>query len=127
METLEQCMKSAQSYQQRQHIDINEWRRPGVFVVMNEQISCIVLIFLLSTLEKLVVILQWLQYRPVILQSCSNYSFLLQKQPTRGVLKKRCSENMQQIYRRAPMPNDHRTSAWVFSCKFAAYFQNTFS
>ena len=27
-----------------------------------------------------------------------------QKQPTRGILKKRCSENMQQIYRRTPMP-----------------------
>ena len=27
----------------------------------------------------------------------------LQKQPPRGVLKKRCSENMQQIYRRTPM------------------------
>ena len=26
-----------------------------------------------------------------------------QNQPTRGVLKKRCSENMQQIYRRTPM------------------------
>ena len=29
---------------------------------------------------------------------------LVQKQPLRGVLKKRCSENMQQIYRRTPMP-----------------------
>ena len=28
----------------------------------------------------------------------------VQKQPTRGVLKKRCYENMQQIYRRTPMP-----------------------
>ena len=28
----------------------------------------------------------------------------LQKQPTRGVSRKRCSENMQQIYRKAPMP-----------------------
>ena len=28
----------------------------------------------------------------------------LQKQPPRGVLRKRCSENMQQIYRRTPMP-----------------------
>ena len=28
----------------------------------------------------------------------------LQKQPSRGVLKKRCSENMQQIYKRTPMP-----------------------
>ena len=27
-----------------------------------------------------------------------------QKQPSRGVLKKRCSENMQQIFRRTPMP-----------------------
>ena len=27
-----------------------------------------------------------------------------QKQPSRGVLKKRCSENMRQIYRRTPMP-----------------------
>ena len=28
----------------------------------------------------------------------------LQKQPPKGVLKKRCSEIMQQIYRRRPMP-----------------------
>ena len=28
----------------------------------------------------------------------------LKKQPSRGVLKKRCSENMQQSYRRTPMP-----------------------
>ena len=27
-----------------------------------------------------------------------------QKQPSTGVLRKRCSENMQQIYRRTPMP-----------------------
>ena len=29
----------------------------------------------------------------------------IQKQPSRGVLAKRCSENMQQIYRRTPMLN----------------------
>ena len=44
-----------------------------------------------------------------------------QKQPSGGVLRKRCSENIQQIYWR------NHTSAWVFSCKFAAYFQNTIS
>ena len=44
---------------------------------------------------------------------------------------------MQQIYRRTPMPKCdfnkvalqlywNRTSAWVFSCKFSAYFWNTF-
>ena len=62
----------------------------------------------------------------------------VQKQPSRGVLKKRCSENMQQIYRRTPTPKCNfnkvalqlywnRTLAWVFSCKFPAYSQNTFS
>ena len=60
-----------------------------------------------------------------------------QKQPFRGVLSKRCSENMQQIYRRTPMPKCdfnivalqlywNHTSAWVLSCKFAAYLHNTF-
>ena len=64
--------------------------------------------------------------------------WLVQKQPPRGVPRKRCSENMQQIYRRTPMPKCdfnkvakqlywNRTLAWVFSCKFAAYSQNTFS
>ena len=43
---------------------------------------------------------------------------------------------MQQIYKRTPMPKSdfneaakqlywNETSAWVFSCKFATYFQNT--
>ena len=61
-----------------------------------------------------------------------------QKQPSRGVLKKSCSENIQHIYSKTPMPNCDfsnvalqlywkDTSAWVFSCKFAAYFQNNFS
>ena len=53
-----------------------------------------------------------------------------------GVLWKRCSENMQQICRRTPMPkcdfNEvalqfywNHISTWVFSCKFAAYLQKT--
>ena len=67
--------------------------------------------------------------------SCSVY---LQKQPPGGVLRKRCSENMQRIFRRTPMPKCdfnkfvkqlywNHTLTWVFSCKFVAYFQNTFS
>ena len=32
------------------------------------------------------------------------YFLYFQKQPTGGVFKKRCSENMLQIYRRTPMP-----------------------
>ena len=50
---------------------------------------------------------------------------------------KKCSENTQQIYRRKPMPKCNfnevalqlycnHTSAWVFSCKFAAWFQKPF-
>ena len=37
---------------------------------------------------------------PCTLNDWSN----LQKQPPRGVPRKRCSENMQQTYRRTPMP-----------------------
>ena len=59
-----------------------------------------------------------------------------QKQPSRGVCRKRYSENMQQTYKRTLMSKcdfnkvakqlyRNHTSAWVFSCKFAAYFQNT--
>ena len=40
-----------------------------------------------------------------LLQSVTDLSFKLQKQPPRcAFFKKRCSENMQQIYRRTPMP-----------------------
>ena len=57
---------------------------------------------------------------------------------SRCVLEKSCFENMQQIYRRTPMPKCdfnrfakqlywNHTSAWALSFKFAAYFQNTFS
>ena len=57
----------------------------------------------------------------------------VQKQPSRGVLNRRFSENMLQIYRRTPTPIVavrlywNHTLAWVFSYKFDAYFQNTFS
>ena len=55
-----------------------------------------------------------------------------QKQTSRRVPRKRWSENMQGIYRRTTMPKWSqpywkRTSAWIFSCKFAEYFKNTFS
>ena len=64
-------------------------------------------------------------------------SGVLQTQPSTGVLRKRCSENMQQIYIRTPMPKYNfnkvalqlywnYTSAWVFSSKLRAYFQNFF-
>ena len=63
--------------------------------------------------------------------------FTLQNQPSRGVLVKRCTENMQKIFRRTPsMPKFdlnkvalklfwNLTSAWVLR-RFTAIFQNTF-
>ena len=49
--------------------------------------------------------------------------------PPKGVLRKRCSENVQQIYRITPMPKcDFNKVAWQLKLKnFAANFQNTFS
>ena len=52
----------------------------------------------------------------------------LQKQPSRGVLRKRYSENMQQIYRKTPMPCNFIEITFGRRCspvKFAACFQNT--
>ena len=60
----------------------------------------------------------------------------LQKQSPLGVPQYRFSANIQQIYRRTPMRKydfkkvamqfyRNHTSAWVFSCIFVAYLQNT--
>ena len=65
-------------------------------------------------------------------------SYQGQKLPSLGVLISRCSENMQQIYRKTAMSkwdfnkvtkqlSLKHSLAWVFSFKFAEYFQNTFS
>ena len=54
----------------------------------------------------------------------------IQKQPSRGVPRKRCSKTMQQIYRRTPMPKcnfSKDAKQLMFSCTFVAYFQNNFS
>ena len=80
------------------------------------------------------------RWRKSDLREKKNFEFEsnnMQKQPSRGVLNKTYSENMQQIYRRTPMQKCDfnevalqlhwtHTSVWVFSFKFAAYFQNTF-
>ena len=74
------------------------------------------------------------------LHYCSRQSFIqnmpkmlvVRKHPSRGVLMKRCCENLQQIYRcdfkkAALQLYLNRTSALVFSCKFAVYFQKNCS
>ena len=61
----------------------------------------------------------------------------IQKQPSRDVLRKRCSKNMQQIYRRISMPKCdfskvalqlywNRTSAWMFSLNLLYIFRTLF-
>ena len=51
-----------------------------------------------------------------------------QKGPLSGVLGKRYSENMQQIYKRTPIPKcDFNKVAAINFNKFAAYSQNPFS
>ena len=73
----------------------------GVFIVNFEHISHLFLRFLLLTLNTQI-LAGLLQY--------NFFFFFFQKQPFRGVLLKRCC-----------------TSAWMFFCKIASYFQNTFS
>ena len=62
----------------------------------------------------------------------------IQKQPSRGVLRKKCFENLQQIYRGTPMTRCEfnkvsssftEITLWhvCSHVAFAAYFQKTFS
>ena len=46
----------------------------------------------------------WFKKQLFLLFQIRNGQSNSQKQPPRGVPRKRCSENMQQIYRRAPLP-----------------------
>ena len=104
----------------------------------------ITIIWVLISLE-FIVDLTW--FSSSVIRICSALILLLNaccwfdchKQAHWGVPRKKCSENMQQIYSRTLMPQCdfnkvalqrywNRTSAWVFfSCKFAAYFQNKVS
>ena len=68
----------------------------------------------------------------VCLVFLSLWKSILHKQPSRGVVRKRCFENTQQIYRRIPMPKCDFNKVVLLKShfgmgKFAAYFQNTFS
>ena len=78
----------------------------------------------------------------ILIKSCFLFPAMMvihgQKQPSIGFTRKRYSENILQIYSRTPMPKCDfnkvtqatllkSRSAWLFSSKFAAYFQNTFS
>ena len=68
------------------------------------------------------------------LKTYFNFSRFIQKQPSTGAFIKKCPENMQQIYRRTPMPKGdfqkvalqiywNHTSAWMFSCNLLHIFR----
>ena len=59
----------------------------------------------------------------LLLQKIQKY---LQKQPSRGVLKKKCSENIQQIYRRTPMPKCGFNNVALRSGCFMCYLSHIF-
>ena len=52
------------------------------------------------------------------------HKFSLQKQPFRGILRKRCSENTQQIYRRTPMSNCDFNKVALHGC--SPFYKNTY-
>ena len=56
-----------------------------------------------KTLERILII-SVINCLTLVVSMLTERFFLLQKQPFIGVLIKRCSENLQQIYRRTPMP-----------------------
>ena len=53
---------------------------------------------------KVVFVFEMICFKVKVLETFKIASDCHQKQPPRGVPRKRCSENMQQIYRRTPMP-----------------------
>ena len=64
----------------------------------------------------------------LIIHGCKMNELLIQKQPSRGVLRKMCSENTQQIYRRTPMSKcDIVISINLPKCNFNKVAKNTFS
>ena len=127
---VEKCILNLES-------DLNEvysrntfWFFERVTIIFKLKTNRFLCFFLVKKIE--VIILAFFPLRNV------TKIFVMQKEPSRGVLRKRCSENMQPIYRRTHMPKCdinkvakqlywNHTSAWVFSCKFDSYFQNTFS
>ena len=64
----------------------------------------------------------WLDFQWKALNQSGQKIFeeFIHNQPPSGVLRKTCSENMQQIYRRTPMPKcDSQKKAWWLNTKWS--------
>ena len=99
---------------------INEWQSSGSCL---EEFSKEQKVFFLFTPE--------LDYLATAGYLAKNYEvyvvYIMQKQPSRSVLRKRSSGNIHQIYRRTLVPKCEFNKVDLLSCKFSVYFQNTFS
>ena len=65
------------------------------------------------------------------LDGCDGYASKAKGDWSRGVLRNKCSENMQEnthtVFNKVALQLYwNRISTWVFTCKFGAYFHNTF-
>ena len=89
----------------------NTDRTSVAFWITNKSTTNFYLLNILKRTDQFPVKLYWFTTKYISLISLyyvkfalSNFTMHLQKQPSRRVLSKRCSENMQQIYRRTSMP-----------------------
>ena len=116
-----------------------QWKLHHSFLAISEYASALPVTFKLTLFCFYILSLLKRFFGGILGSSCSSLKIfsLPQKKPSRGV-KKRCSQNIQQNYRRTTIPKCdfnkvakqlywNRLVAWVFPCKFAAYFQNNFS
>ena len=115
----------------RRNLEIKS-KKLTLFQTRNQQTNIFIYVFYIFSIPLSGKLLLW-GFSKVI--KC--YSDLFYKQPSRAVLRKRCSENMQQIYKKTLMPNcdfnklakqlyRNCISAWLFCYKFGVYFKNIF-
>ena len=78
------------------------------------------IIFTIISVELVVLFLEATK-KPSVNISPKFFKFKMQKQPFRGVPRKKCSENMQAIYRRTPMPKCDFTKV-VFATLLKSHF-----
>ena len=82
-----------------EHLQNQEsWQKPNEIGSRNKTVTRLGFLLIVTLLQAII-------SHILVIGHTFNFQWYLQKQPSRDVLRKRCSENMQQIYRSIPMPN----------------------
>ena len=82
-----------------EHLQNQEsWQKPNEIGSRNKTVTRVGFLLIVTLLQAII-------SHILVIGHTFNFQWYLQKQPSRDVLRKRCSENMQQIYRSIPMPN----------------------